>query len=72
MIYVSNKDGSLDVIHEDSPSTFTSIGKVQTSPGAKTLALDNKAHRVFLPAARQIDGAGGVKGDMMVLVVGER
>ena len=72
VIYVSNKDGSLDVIHEDSPSTFTSIGKVQTSPGAKTLALDNKAHRVFLPCTRQMDGPGGMKGEMMVLVVGER
>ena len=72
MIYISNKDGSLDVIHEDSPLTFTSIGKVQTSPGAKTLALDNKAHRVFLPCARQVDGSGGAKGEQMVLVVGER
>jgi len=72
MIYVSNKDGSLDVIHEDSPSTFTSIGKVQTSPGAKTLALDNKAHRVFLPCARQVDGPRGIKGEMMVVVVGTR
>jgi YVTN family beta-propeller protein len=72
MIYVSNKDGSLDVIHEDSLSQFTSVGKIQTFPGAKTLALDNKAHRVFLPAARQVDGPGGAKGEMMVLVVGIR
>jgi DNA-binding beta-propeller fold protein YncE len=72
MIYVSNKDGSLDVIHEDSLSQFTSIGKLQTSPGAKTLALDNKAHNVFLPTARQVDGPGGAKGEMMVLVVGKR
>ena len=72
MIYVSNKDGSLDVIQEESPSKFTSVGKLQTSPGAKTIALDNKAHRVFLPAARQVDGPGGMKGEMMVLVVGSR
>jgi Uncharacterized conserved protein len=72
MIYVSNKDGSLDVIHEDSLSQFTSVGKLQTSPGAKTLALDNKAHRVYLPTARQVDGPGGTKGEMMVLVVGRK
>ena len=72
MIYVSNKEGSLDVIHEDSLSQFTSVGKLQTSLGAKTLALDNKAHHVYLPAARQVDGPGGAKGEMMVLVVGKR
>jgi len=69
-IYVSNKDGSLDVFHEENPSKFTAVGKVQTSPGAKTLALDLQSHRVFLPAARQSDGVGGMKGEMMVLVVG--
>jgi YVTN family beta-propeller protein len=72
MIYVSNKDGSLDIFHEDSPTNFISVGKVQTSPGAKTLALDNKAHRVFLPTSRQMDGPGGAKGEMMVLVVGTK
>jgi len=72
MIYVSNKEGSLDVIHEDSLSQFTSVGKLQTSPGAKTLALDNKAHLVFLPTARQVDGPGGIKGEMMIIVVGTR
>jgi YVTN family beta-propeller protein len=72
MIYISNKDGSLDLIQEESPSKFTPIGKVQTSPGAKTLALDNKAHRVFLPCARQVDSPGGMKSEMMVLVVGVR
>ena len=72
MIYISNKDGSLDVIQEESPSKFTYAGKIQTSPGAKTLALDNKAHKVFLPCTRQVDGPGGMKGEMMVLVVGSR
>jgi YVTN family beta-propeller protein len=72
MIYVSNKDGSLDVIHEDSLSQFTLVGKLQTSPGAKTLALDSKAHHVFLPTSRQVDGLGGMKGEMMVLVVGRK
>jgi hypothetical protein len=72
MIFVSNKDGSLDIFHEESPSKIIFIGKLQTSPGAKTLALDSKLHRVFLPTARQVDGQGGLKGEMMVLVVGSR
>jgi DNA-binding beta-propeller fold protein YncE len=70
LIYVSNKDGSLNLIREDGPSTFTAVGKLLTSPGAKTLALDLQSHRVFLPAARQLDGPGGMKGEMMVLVIG--
>jgi DNA-binding beta-propeller fold protein YncE len=70
LIYVSNKDGSLDIIHEENPSTFSAVGKVQTSPGAKTLALDPNTHLVFLPAARQADGPGGMKGELMILVVG--
>jgi DNA-binding beta-propeller fold protein YncE len=72
LIYVSNKDGSLDLMREEGPSSFTNVGKLQTSPGAKTLALDPESHHVFLPAARQIDGVGGMKGEMMVLVVGVR
>jgi len=72
LVYVSNKDGSLDLIHEDGQSTFTAVGKIQTSPGAKTLALDPQSHRVFLPAALQMDVPGGMKGEMIVLVIGVR
>ena len=73
LIYVSNKDGSLDLIREEGPLNFAPVGRITTSPGAKTLALDPQTHRVFLPAARQIDAPGkGLKGEMMVLVVGPR
>ena len=72
LIYVSNKDCSLDVIREAGPLNFAPIGKILTSPGAKTLVLDPQSHRVFLPAARQIDAQDGKKGEMMVLVVGTR
>ena len=70
LIYVSNKDGSLDIMREEGPLKFTAVGKVLTSPGAKTLALDPQLHRVFLPAVRQMDGQGRLKGEMMVIVVG--
>ncbi len=73
MIYISNKDGSLDIIRENGPSKFTPVGKVLTTPGAKTLALDARSHRVYLPATRQVDGPKGTKkGEMMVIVVGTR
>ena len=72
MIYVSNKDGSLDMFEEDSPNSFELAGKVLTSPGAKTLVLDPVSHKVFLPCARSVDGPGGAKGEMMVFVVGRR
>jgi DNA-binding beta-propeller fold protein YncE len=72
MIYVSNKDGSLDMFEEDSLKSFELVGKVLTSPGAKTLTLDPVSHKVFLPCARSVDGPGGLKGEMIVLVVGVR
>ncbi len=70
LIYVSNKEGSLDIIHEDGPLSFRAVARLITSPGAKTLALDPQSHRVFLPTARQVDEPAGSKGEMMVLVVG--
>ncbi len=72
LIYVSNKDGSVDVIREEGPAKFALVGKVLTSLGAKTLAIDPQSHRIFLPAARQVDEPSGMKGEMMVLIVGVR
>lgn len=72
MIYASNKDGSLDIMYEEGSAKFICIGKVTTSPGAKTLALDPQLHRVFLPVARQSDSQGAMKGEMIVLVVGTK
>jgi YVTN family beta-propeller protein len=51
LAFSSNGDGTLTVIHEDSPDKFTVVENVTTQRGARTLALDTKTHRVFLVTA---------------------
>jgi DNA-binding beta-propeller fold protein YncE len=49
--FASNGEGTLTVVHEDSPDKFTVIDSVPTMRSARTMALDLKTHNVFLPAA---------------------
>ena len=51
LAFSSNGDGTLTVIHEDSPDKFTVVDNVQTQRGARTMALDEKTHNVFLVTA---------------------
>lgn len=50
-VFSSNGDGTLTVVHEDSPDKFTVVENVQTQRGARTMALDAKTHRVYLVTA---------------------
>ena len=52
LAFSSNGEGTLTIIHEDSPEQFSVVGNVTTQPGARTLALDLKTHNVFLAAAK--------------------
>jgi DNA-binding beta-propeller fold protein YncE len=45
-------DGTLTVVHEDSPDKFHVVENVATRKGARTMALDEKTHSVFLPTAQ--------------------
>ncbi len=49
LVFASAGDGTLTVIHEDSKDTFSLIGTARTEPGARTMAVDTKTHRLFLP-----------------------
>lgn len=44
-------DGTLTVVHEDSPDKFTVLENATTMRGARTMALDAKTHRVYLVSA---------------------
>jgi YVTN family beta-propeller protein len=44
-------DGTLTIVHEDSPDKFSVVDNVPTQRGARTMALDTKRHRVFLVTA---------------------
>jgi len=52
LVFASNGEGTMTVVHEDSPDSFRVVESVPTQVGARTLALDPKTHRLFLSAAR--------------------
>ena len=49
--FASNGEGTLTVVHEDSPNKFTIVDNVPTKRSARTMALDLKTHNIYLPAA---------------------
>jgi DNA-binding beta-propeller fold protein YncE len=52
LAFTSNGDGTLTVVHEETPDKFTVVANVKTQRGARTMALDEKTHRVYLSAAQ--------------------
>lgn len=63
LVFDSNGDGTLTVIHQDSPNRYHIVQTVKTVPGARTSAVDLKTHHVFLTT--------GINGKFTVLVVGQ-
>ena len=51
LAFASNGDGTLTVVHEDSPNKFTVVDNVPTKRSARTMGLDLKTRNIFLPAA---------------------
>ena len=52
LVFASNGDGTLSVVHEDNPDHYTVVQTVSTGPGAKTMTLDPATHRVYLGTAQ--------------------
>jgi len=63
MIFNSNGEGTITVIHEDDPDKYSVVQTVKTVPRAKTMALDPKTHQLFLSTSEN--------GQFEVLVVGK-
>ena len=51
IIFASNGDGTLTLVRETTPGGFAVVQTVATKKGARTLAVDTRTHRAFLPAA---------------------
>lgn len=49
--FSSNGEGTLTVVHEDSPDKFSVVENVPTQVRARTMALDGKTHQLFLVTA---------------------
>jgi DNA-binding beta-propeller fold protein YncE len=73
--FASTGDGNLTVAHEDSPDKYTVVETVPTKRSARTMGLDLKTHKVFLPAAEFDPPAPGERrgkmkaGSFVVVVV---
>ena len=52
LAFSSNGEGSITVVHEDSPSKFSVVQTVTTAPGARTMELDPASHKLFTVTAR--------------------
>ena len=63
LVFNSNGEGTITVIHQDSPDKYSIVETVKTVPRAKTMALDPKTHRLFLSTVEN--------GQFEVLVVGQ-
>lgn len=80
LAFTSNGEGTISVIQEQSPDKFAVIDTVKTEPGARTMTLDTKSHKLFLITADRVTPpavAGQpaprprqVPGTFRVLVVG--
>jgi YVTN family beta-propeller protein len=62
LIFNSNGEGTITVIHQDNPDKYSVVETVKTVPRAKTMALDPRTHQLFLSTVEN--------GQFEVLVVG--
>jgi DNA-binding beta-propeller fold protein YncE len=52
LVFSANgEDGTLTVVHEDSPNHYHVMQNARTQKGARTMALDGATHRIYLVAA---------------------
>jgi len=47
----NGKDGTLTIVHEDDADHYSVVATVPTQKSARTVVLDESAHRLYLPAA---------------------
>jgi DNA-binding beta-propeller fold protein YncE len=51
LAFSSNGDGTLTVVHQESPDKYTVVQNAETQRSARTMALNPKNHEVYLVAA---------------------
>ena len=65
--FASNADGTLTVIHQDTPDQYHVIENLQTPQGARNMGLDATNHRVFIVSAKFGPAPAGGRGRGPVL-----
>jgi len=51
MAFASCGDGTLSMVHADGGDRYSAAGTVTTQRGARTVTIDERTHRIYLPAA---------------------
>jgi DNA-binding beta-propeller fold protein YncE len=52
LAFASNGEGTLTVVHEDAADKYSVAENVTTQRGARTMAVDRKTHKIYLPTAQ--------------------
>ena len=65
--FASNADGTLTVIHQDSPDQYHVAESVPTPQGSRNMGLDPTNHRVYLVSAKFGEAPAGGRGRAPVL-----
>lgn len=76
-VFASCGEGKLTIIKENPSHSFAVIDNVPTKRSARTLAVDEKTHEVYLPAAETQPGKAGerpkmIPGTFQILVAAKR
>ena len=76
----NGRDGTITMVGETSPGKFGAVATIPTGDGARTIGADQKAHKLYLPAAEygppaeSKDGKAGrrqaIPDSFMIVVVG--
>ena len=67
-VFASCGEGKLSVVKENSEGSYKLVEDIKTKPSARTIALDQKSHTVYLPAADL--GNPGVDGKRPPVIPG--
>lgn len=51
LIFTSNGEGNITVVQEKSPNAYAIVETITTKPRARTIAMDEQTHTMFLPTA---------------------
>ncbi len=64
--FASCGDGTTTIAHEDTPDKLTVVQTLETQRGSRTMALDPKTHKIYLPSAKFEAPAEGQRRGKMV------
>lgn len=79
LAYCSNGEGTITVVRELSADKFELVENITTEPGARTIAVDERTHKIYLPTAKMKPAEPGaanqrpqqIPGTFHIVVVGK-